>query len=112
MFTRLMYRAARFIKQDYARNSIVSLDPLSERRKAHRLNYFYPATNGSFALPIPGYTRNLRALLDVIQIILLFSPKRDAITTFQVTLHSYFRRTIKDWNSMPTQTRAQSYNVL
>ena len=104
-------RAARFIKRDYNRTSSVTemlqsldLDLLEERRKAHRLNIFYLAVNNSIALPIPNY----------------FLPKRRFTRSFSngsfiqancnhdYYFYSFFPRTIRDWNSLPSGIRTST----
>ena len=78
----VQWRAARFIKRDYNRTSSVKemlqsldLDPLENRRRAHRLNIFYLAANNLLALsiyPIIFHLNNV--LLDHLVMIHLFKP--------------------------------------
>ena len=88
-------RVARFIKRDYNRTSSVTemlqsldLDLLEDRRKAHRLNIFYLAVNNSIALSIPNY----------------FLPKQYCDYYF----YSFYPRTIRDWNSLPSGIRTST----
>ena len=104
-------RAARFIKRDKNRTSSViemlqslDLDLLEDRRKAHRLNIFYVAVNNSIALPIPNY----------------FSPKQRFTRSFSndsfiqancnhdYYFYSFFPRTIRGWNSLPSGIRTST----
>ena len=104
-------RAARFIKRDKNRTSSVTemlqsldLDLLENRRKAHRLNIFYLAVNNSIALPIPNY----------------FLPKQRFTRSFSndsfiqancnhdYYFYSFFPRTIRDWNSLPSGIRTST----
>ena len=105
-------RAVRFIKQDYDWNSSVtqmqqslSLDQLRERRKAHRLKTFHLAVNNNIAAPIPEYYQHSER----------YTRSYTSTTYIQLRarhdyyLYSFFPRTIKDWNCLPIETRAQSY---
>ena len=79
----------------------LDLDLLEDRRKAHRLNIFYLAVNNSIALPIPNY----------------FLPKQRFTRSFSYDsciqancdhdyyFYSFFLRTIRDWNSLPSGIR-------
>ena len=77
----------------------LDLDLLEDRRKAHRLNIFYLAVNNSIALPITNY----------------FLPKQRFTRSFSndsciqancnhdYYSYSFFLRTIRDWNSLPSR---------
>ena len=79
----------------------LDLDLLEDRRKAHRLNIFYLAVNNSIALPIPNY----------------FLPKQRFTRSFSYDsciqancdhdyyFYSFFLRTKRDWNSLPSGIR-------
>ena len=104
-------RAARFIKRDYDRTSSVTemlrslnLDPLEERRKAHRLNIFYLAVNNLIALPIPNY------FLPKQRFTRLFSNNSfiQASCNHDYYFYSFFPRTIRDWNSLPSSIHAST----
>ena len=81
------------------------LDLLEDRRKAHRLNIFYLAVNNSIALPIPNY----------------FLPKQRFTRSFSndslvqancnhyYRFYSFFPRTIRDWNSLPSVWNSYQY---
>ena len=81
------------------------LDLLEDRRKAHRLNIFYLAVNNSIALPIPNY----------------FLPKQRLTRSFSndslvqancnhyYYFYSFFPRTIRDWNSLPSVWNSYQY---
>ena len=88
-------RVARFIKRDYNRTSSVTemlqsldLDLLEDGRKAHRLNIFYLAVNNSITLSIPNY----------------FLPKQ----YYDYYFYSFYPRTIRDWNSLPSGIRTST----
>ena len=105
--------AARFITRDYNRTSSdtemfrsLNLDQLEHGRKFHQLSIFYLALNNSIALAIPNY----------------FSPKqRSTRSSFNNSfippscnndyhLYSFFLRTIRDWNSLPSNIISTKYS--
>ena len=98
-------RSARFISNNYAREpgtvtsllQHLQLPPLEERRKISRLLLFHKAYHNNIAIPIPEYViptrRNTRQ-----------SHQRRFIrlgSTGDQYKHSFFSRTIKDWNDVP-----------
>ena len=98
-------RAARFIKHEYSRDpgivtSILQeleLQALQERRKTSRLLVFHKITHQKVAIPLPPYlqkpTRTTRQ----------YHPRRFVRigSTGDQRKHSFFVRTIKDWNDLP-----------
>ena len=101
-------RAARFIKNNYEFTSSVSqmkhdlsLEPLCERRKHHRLHIFHKAVNTNMALPVPSYylhptrpTRNSTS-----------SSYIQPMAHRDYNAQSFFPKTIKQWNSISPQSR-------
>ena len=98
-------RAARFIKHEYSRDpgivtSILQeleLQALQERRKTSRLLVFHKITHKKVAIPLPPYlqkpTRTTRQ----------YHPRRFVRigSTGDQRKHSFFVRTIKNWNDLP-----------
>ena len=98
-------RAARFIKHEYSRDpgivtSILQeleLQALQERRKTSRLLVFHKITHQKVAIPLPPYlrkpTRTTRQ----------YHPRRFVRigSTGDQRKHSFFVKTIKDWNALP-----------
>ena len=84
----------------------LDLDRLEHRRKVHRLSIFYLAVNNLIALPIPDY----------------FLPKQRFTRSFfnnsfiqpscnnDYYLYSFFPRTIRDWNSLPSNIISTKYS--
>ena len=105
----VLRHAARFIKKDYNRTSSVTemlqsldLNLLEDRRKAHGLNLFYLAVNNSIALPIPNYFLPSKQRFTI-----SFSNDSfvQANRNHDYYLYSFFPRTIRDWNSLPSSIR-------
>ena len=99
------------IKRDYNRTSSVTemlqsldLDLLEDRLKAHRLNIFHSAINNSIALPIPNY------FLPKKRFTRLFSNDSFiyANCNHDYYFYSFFPRTIRDWNSLPSGIRTST----
>ena len=103
-------RAARFIKSDYQRTSSVTamlqdlqLTPLELRRRHFRLTMLFKALHEESAVDIPPYvTKAIR-------------PRRDDNNRFtplqcrtQAYLHSFWPQIIKNWNTLPIQTKNMS----
>ena len=102
-------KGARFIVSDYRRESSVTamlqkldLQPLWERRREARLTMLYKMINGLVAIrPDDILVRNTRATRNNLG----YRQPRCNTTIFQ---HSYFPRTIKDWNSISDSTKQAS----
>ena len=79
----------------------LDLDLLEDRGKAHRLNIFYLAINNSITLPIPNYVlpkqRFTRSFCNDSFI--------QANCNHDYYFYSFFPRTIRDWNSLPSGIR-------
>ena len=101
-------RAAGYIKNNYEFTSGVSqmkhdlsLEPLCERRKQHRLHIFHKAVNTNIALPVPSYYLHRTP------------PTRNSTSSSYIQLmahrdyyaQSFFPKTIKQWNSISPQIR-------
>jgi hypothetical protein len=97
-------RGARFIFNDYAYTSSPSamitslkLDPLTLRRKERRLNVLYDAIHGHLSIPartiLRPTTRSSRSANS--NTFFRIQAKKDCY------LHSFFPRTIIDWNQLP-----------
>ena len=104
-------RAARFIKNDYNRTSSVSamleedlkLTPLGLRRRHCRLTTLYKALHNESAVDVPLYvTKSTRSRGDDDN---RFTPLH---CRTQAYLHSFWPQTIKNWNTLPIQTKNMS----
>ena len=79
----------------------LSLEPLCERRKHHRLHIFHKAVNTNIALPVPSYYLHPTP------------PTRNSTSSSYIQLmahrdyyaQSFFPKTIKQWNSISPQIR-------
>ena len=98
-------RAARWVMNDYSRYSSVSSmlndlnwPSLHFRRRINRLQTFYKAIYNLSALTIPSYYTAVQRLTRY------FHPLHFVIPPTRTTAHqqSYFPRTIKDWNELPS----------
>ena len=101
-------RAARFVTGDFSRYSSVSAMmrdlnwlPLEERRKLARLALFYKITVGAVGVPASDF------------LIAADSRTRNSTLTFkhfsthsEQFRHSFFPKTVKEWNPLPADTRA------
>ena len=99
-------KSARFIMNDYTRDSSVTtmlhsldLPSLADRRKDARLIMLYKIINDLIAIKPTEYlipnTRQTRSTHGYIQ-------QRCNTTALQ---HSFFPRTVKDWNAIPSETK-------
>jgi len=102
-------RAARFVHGDYRRTSSVSSmiskvqwAPLATRRMISRQVTFYKALHGLIAIP----TEHLRHSRQ-------FTRSSSSLTFINILAHSdvykysYFPRTVKDWNDLPSEIRVK-----
>ena len=99
-------RAARWVLTDYRYTSSVTLmlkqlswPTLMLRRRISRLSILYKAIQQQLSLIIPSYY-----LPPTIRSTRQYHPSHFVLPCSSTTLyqHSYFTRTIKDWNSLPT----------
>ena len=83
----------------------LDLDLLEDRRKAHRLNIFYSVVNNSIALSIPNYflpkQRFTRSFSNISSI--------QANCNHDYYFHSFYPRTIRHWNSLPSGIRSSTH---
>ncbi len=97
-------RGARFVKRDYRRTSSVTemlrdlkWEPMSERRKKARLALMFQIVGGEVAVPAD---------------IKYLKPGRRGryihLNNYQGYKHSYFPRTIRDYNELSTEVRASN----
>ena len=100
-------RAARFVSNNYGRHSSVSnmmralnWKPLSERRRDHRLIFFFKIIHELVAVPNDNIQRNCRPQRHA-QNWLRF---RQPFCHTEVYRQSFFPRTIRDWNHLPYTT--------
>ena len=107
-------RGARFFKKDYERTSSVTemskslnLDKLEDRRKVHRLSLFYFAVNNLIALPIPNYFLLKQYFTGSFHNISFIQPR----CSHDYYLYSNLPRTIRDWNTLPSNIRASSMYI-
>ena len=108
-------RAARWVLNDYRYTSSVTLmlkqlswPTLMLRRRISRLSILYKAIQQQLSLTIPSYY-----LPPMIQSTRQYHPSHFVLPCSSTTSyqHSYFTRTIKDWNSLPTAIiETNSYN--
>ena len=102
--------AARFVKNNYVREQGVVTNllkdlgwpSLQDRRKYHRLEMFYSIINGQSSLQIPNYLyRPVKRETRTLDSGCFIHTK----TTLDIYRHSYFPRTILDWNLLPSHIR-------
>ena len=102
------------LKKDYERTSSVTemskslnLDKLEDRRKVHRLSLFYFAVNNLIALPIPSYFLLKQYFTGSFHNISFIQPR----CSHDYYLYSNLPRTIRDWNTLPSNIRASSMYI-
>ena len=106
---KIQRRGARFVFNDYSRTSSVTamlskLDwvPLAERRHDARLTMMFKIINDLIAIPAEEYltkpSSRTRAGTS--------NSYRQYTTKTSTYANSFFPRTIKDWNSLPTDIKA------
>ena len=100
-------RTARFIKSNYEYTASItqmkyhlSLDPLNEQKRIHRLQIFHKAVNTNITLTVPSYYQHS-----------ICSFRNSSSSSFiQPMAHhdyyaqSFFPKTIKQWNSISPKT--------
>ncbi len=99
-------KAARFVQQDYSRDSSVSQmkeqmewRPLQERRFVARQKAFFKTVNELHAVPTPPYL-NIQSRYTRQQHPLVFNTIRTEVDIYRF---AYFPRTVRVWNLLPVE---------
>ena len=85
-----------FYKTQLLSKRSLSSVPLKDRRKIHRFRTFYQVHNMVIALPVPHYFQQSLRLTRSRSMHIKLSARHDCY------LLSFFPRTIKDWNLIPS----------
>ena len=108
MLERVQRRAARFVCNDYSRNSSVSKmlkdlgwTPLEERRAKIKLKIFHKGKNGTIAIPTDNLSLKSRNLRGGSVKYNLPSSRIDS------HLHSFFPSVLRLWNYLPAEVQMQ-----
>ena len=112
---KIQRRAARWVTADYSRTSSVTTmltslqwPTLELRRKISRLQLFHKAIYGSVAMSIPQYFQQTQRPTRNYHPLHLIQPQ----TLTSAYQQSFYPRTVKEWNSLPTSIIEITDNTL